>query len=280
MHGRHNSALHSITPAISSREELGAPGLEWVAELYRKYAPALARVRDAQRRLHATRGNLQLERVASCFGIRVMLERMGVPVEFQPQLKPQLDDLEAEISYLLLRELRPDSVVEIAPDGGWSTTWLLSALRDNGHGTLHSYDRYDHCTRTVPRALAAGRWRFVRGDIRERLHKLPGRTDYLFMDCAHAAGFARWYLRELFPRLAPGTFVSVHDIYPVRRGESHVVRAWLHARNVEWFTASSVGAPAVHSALHDLKRGLGLHEPIHDSQKNPMIFFRCPGNGT
>ncbi len=272
-------ALHSITPAISSREELDVLGLEWVAELYRKYAPALARVRNAQRRLHATRGNLQLERVASCFGIRVMLERMGLPVEFQPQLKPQLDDLEAEISYLLLRELRPDSVVEIAPDGGWSTTWLLSALRDNGHGTLHSYDRYDHCTRTVPRELAAGRWRFVRGDIRERLHELPARTDYLFMDCAHTAGFARWYVRELFPRLAPGTFVSVHDIYPERRGESQVMREWLQSRRVEWFTASPVGAPAVHCALHGLKHRLGLHEPIHDSQKNPMIFFRYPGSG-
>ncbi len=269
-------ALHSITPAISSRRELAAPGLEWVAELYRKYAPELARVRDAQRLLYGTRGNLQLERVASCLGLRVMLERVGLPVEFQPQLKPQLDDLEAEISYLLLRELQPESVVEIAPDGGWSTTWLLSALRANGHGTLHSFDLYNHCTRTVPRGLAAGRWRFVQGDIRDKLHELPGQIDYLFMDCAHTAGFARWYLGELFPRLEPGTVISVHDIFPVRRGESHVVRTWLQAHQVEWFTASSVAAPVIHNALRDLKRGLGLYEPIHDSHKNPMIFFRCP----
>ena len=252
------------------------PHVDWVAELYRKYAQPLRRVREEQRGLYAMRGNLQVERIASCLRVRETLERIGLPMQYHQQLKPQLDDIEAEISYLLVRELRPESVVEIAPDGGWSTTWLLAALRDNGHGSLRSFDRYDHCTRTVPAALAAGRWSFVRGDIRQQLHRLPRRIDYLFMDCAHTSGFARWYLRELFPRLVPGASISIHDIFPERRGESQVVRDWLEVREVPWFTASPLAAPAIHAHLEGVKRGLGLHQPIHDSHKNPMIFLRHP----
>ena len=52
-------------------------------------------------------------------------------------------DLEAEITYMRIRELRPEKVMELSPNCGWSTHYLLSALRDNGAGELHSYDLVD-----------------------------------------------------------------------------------------------------------------------------------------
>ncbi len=233
-------------------------------------------MRSEQRRLYSSRGNLHLERVASCLRVRSMLEMLGMPAQYHRLLKPQFDDIEAEATYLLLREFRPHAVVEIAPDGGWSTTWLLAALRDNGVGRLFSYDRFDDSTRTVPRDLAKGRWAFAQGDITRQLGLLPPRIDYLFLDGAHTAQFARWYVRELFPRLVPGTPIGIHDIFPASRGESEVVRKWLLERSVEYFTASPAAAPEAYDRLLHVKRDLGIDEPIHDSRRNPMVFFQLP----
>lgn len=250
--------------------------VELLTRLYHKHAQALRRVRNDQKRLYANRGNLQLERVASCLRIRAMLEILGLPAEYHRLLKPQLDDIEAETTYLLVREFRPRTVVEIAPDGGWSTTWLLAALRDNGSGRLFSYDMFDHSTRTVPQELAKGRWTFAQGDVRSRLAQLPPRIDYLFLDCEHSAQFARWYIRELFPRLVPGTPVSIHDIFPASPGESRVVRKWLLEQSVHHFTTAPAAAPDVYDRLLRVKRELRIDEPIHDSRRNPMVFFQLP----
>jgi hypothetical protein len=64
---------------------------------------------------------------------------------------PQLDDVEAELTYLALRDHRPHTVMELGTFQGWSTTWILRALRDNGHGRLHSFDQVDAVLRTGAR---------------------------------------------------------------------------------------------------------------------------------
>ena len=88
-------------------------------------------------------------------------------------MTPQLDDLEAEITYLLLRATKPAAVVELGTFHGWSTSWILSALRDNGSGHLHSFDLIDNVVRNVPAELAEGRWTFVQGDIKETVEQVP-----------------------------------------------------------------------------------------------------------
>ncbi|HEX9611804.1 MAG TPA: class I SAM-dependent methyltransferase [Gemmatimonadales bacterium] len=140
---------------------------------------------------------------------------------------------------------------------------------------------FDHSTRGVPRALAAGRWTFVRGDVTRRLDRLPPKIDYLFLDCAHSAEFARWYIDELFPRLAPGTPVSVHDIFhhaePTERfGEARVLGDWLVERRVDYFTAAPAVARGAFDRLMAVRGELGIAEPIHRCQRNPMVFFRVP----
>src|SRR6478609_1544796 len=93
-----------------------------VTDLYDRYAQPLRQAREGQRELLW---------------------------QHRRQLRPKLDDIEAELTYLLLRELRPAAVVEIGTFHGWSTTWILRALRDNGGGHLHSYDLVDHAVRSV-----------------------------------------------------------------------------------------------------------------------------------
>ncbi|MDE3723986.1 class I SAM-dependent methyltransferase [Nocardiopsis sp. N85] len=227
--------------------------LSLVGDLYRRYRTPLAKVRDEQRAfLRATAG----------------------------RMTPQLDDLEAEITYLLLRENRPQTVMELGTFHGWSTTWILSALRDNGTGTLHSFDIVDHVVSNVPKELAEGRWHFHQGDIRESLDRVPTDIGHLFVDAAHNGRFARWYLSELFPKVAPGTPVSVHDVFHGRWAlpftEGAVVLSWLRRTDTDHLTVSRRRAPAPYTALMELREELGLGEPVRDRTRNPMIFFRMP----
>ncbi len=223
--------------------------LDHISGLYRTYAKDLDRARERQRALLAP----------------------------PTSMKAQLDDIEAEITYLLLREARPETVVEIGTFHGWSTTWILRALHDNGTGHLHSYDIVDHVVREVPQALSAGRWTFTQGDARENVEKIPATADFLFIDAAHSASFARWYIRELFPRLRPGIPVCVHDVFHGRRAlpftEGAVVLRWLAARENAFFTASRAHAPEIHDRLKDVKRSVALGHPVRESRDNPMIFF-------
>ena len=226
--------------------------LAHVESLYRKYEHDLRRVRDEQRAL-----------------------RHGPPV-----LKAQLDDLEAEITYLLIRDTRPAVVVEIGSLHGWSTNWLLRALRDNGTGRLFTHDLIDNARRNVARDLADGRWTFVPGDARQTLREHAHEIEYLFIDAAHTARFARWFAGELFPTVRSGVPVSVHDVFHGRRpwpfSEGRVVLRWLAQRSTPYFTASRAAAPPANEALTAVKAQLDLSGHVHDGRDDPMLFFRMP----
>jgi predicted O-methyltransferase YrrM len=226
--------------------------LNLIRELYTKYSKDLAVVRDAQRSFLQERGK---------------------------SMKAQLDDLEAEITYLLVREVRPANVVEIGTFYGWSTTWLLRALRDNGFGHLHSFDIVSTVTKNVPAGLSEGRWTFTQGDMRENLDKVP-ETDYLFIDADHGAKFARWYVNNLFPKVRSGTPTSVHDVFHGRRTlpftEGAVITKWLADKGVDYFTPSAAKDPSSNRALTELKREIGLDEPVRPTPDNPMIYFLLP----
>lgn len=224
--------------------------VEAVIRLYEKHLDALTRVRAEQRALHDS------------------------------GMKAQLDDIEAELTYLRLREAAPRTVVEIGSLHGWSTTWILRALRDNGFGTLSTFDIVDGAVRNVPADLAGDRWTFVQGDVRTTMSAFPDDIDYLFVDAAHTARFARWYLAEVFPLLRPGTPVSVHDVYhharPLPLSEGAVVMKWLADRATTSFTASRSAAPDTYERIVRARARLGITEPVHPGRANPMIFFNAP----
>ncbi|WP_433701502.1 class I SAM-dependent methyltransferase [Nocardiopsis sp. CA-288880] len=224
-----------------------------ISSLYRTHRDDLARVRDQMRAHHQAA---------------------------DPPMTPQLDDIEAEITYLLLREHTPAHTVEIGTYYGWSTTWILSALRDNGTGHLYSFDIIDHAPRHVPPHLAQNRWTFTKGDVRAKIAHIPSDTDYLFIDAAHNGWFARWYLHHLLPALPAHIPVSIHDVFHQRHAlpftEGAIVLKWLATNTTPFFTASSARAPHTHQAIQDLKRELGLDEPVRTGHHNPMIYFRLP----
>lgn len=230
--------------------------LPYAATLYRTHRDTLAEARDAQRcLLNAGDGT-----------------------------KAQLDDIEAELTYLFVRDRSPGTVVELGALHGWSTTWILRALHDAGRdgrsGGLHSFDLIDRAARTVPADLADGRWTFHQGDVRGNLRELPDDIGYLFVDAAHTARFARWYIERVFSRVPSGTPVSVHDVFHGRRpkpfSEGTVITGWLAEHGVPYFTASAAHAPEAHDRLMEVKRELDLGDPVRGPHRNPMIFFRMP----
>jgi predicted O-methyltransferase YrrM len=233
-----------------------ALGVETIVQLYTRFTESLRVVREEQRALHG-------------HGMRA-----------------RLDDVEAELTYLLIRARRPEFVVEIGALDGWSTSWILRALRDNGSGRLLTMDLASSADLLVPRDLAADRWQFRIGDARRLPLDWVREADYLFVDADHSARFARWYLTEVVARLAPGTSVSVHDVFgrsvfrqPVLESrpsrEGAIVLDWLAARGLDWFTAARSVAPDVYERLMRLRRRLGFDEPIHPGDRNPMVFFQA-----
>jgi predicted O-methyltransferase YrrM len=234
-----------------------------ILDLYRRYASDLKAVRRRQYWFHRWHENAVVRRLR-----KLRLRRH--------MLFPALDDLEAEITYLLIRERRPRVIVEMSPNAGWSTTWILSALRDNGDGGhLWSYDLHPTSTKFVPRDLAKGRWHFVEGDAHRTIPKAPD-FDYLFVDSDHSREFARWYTAALFPRVKPGTIVSVHDVFhraePSEEGE--VVMEWLARNGMTHWTPSPLVSNGAAQRIFEERKRLGIDYVIqHRDGHNPMLFF-------
>ena len=124
-------------------------------------------------------------------------------------------DAEAEVLYLLIRDLRPEVVVEMSPCHGYSTNYILAALHANRGGRLFSYELLEHVRgKPIDRVITGNLCSLADA---ERLELIVGNAtkaeipacDFLFMDSCHAAYFAAWYFSHLVhaPKLA-----MVHDI--------------------------------------------------------------------
>ncbi len=165
----------------------------------------------------------------------------------------------------------------MSPNTGWSTTWILSALRDNQQrGELWSYKLHDTSTKFVPAGLAEEVWHFVLGDAKKTIPEASD-FDYLFIDSDHSALFAEWYIQVLLPRVRQQIIVSVHDVFhraqPSEEGK--VVFDWLKGEGIECRTVASGAAPEQFKQLAKERHNLGsdLDSTIHSSTANPMMFF-------
>lgn len=159
-----------------------------------------------------------------------------------------LNVIEAEWTYMRIREVRPANVLECAPNTGYSTLWLLAAVAANHHvsgqawGQVHSYDIDNVIYREkLQSVLGWSTTDFEQahhmhvGDARkiipEHIEHGPwgrGRSDegpffeYLFLDAEHTARFGRFLGKEIIQRQARRqdrrrTPVSLHDVFFTRR---------------------------------------------------------------
>lgn len=124
-------------------------------------------------------------------------------------------DREGELLYITIREARPGLVVEISPCHGYSTNYILAALRSNGSGVVHSYELMAEVdgapTEKVIRGnllddLPQDALRVIIGDA--RLQEIPA-AGVLLIDSAHEDHFAAWVFDTLIPQAG---YVVQHDL--------------------------------------------------------------------
>lgn len=131
------------------------------------------------------------------------------------------DSLLARCCYLACRLLRPGVVVETGVAYGVSSSFLLKALKENGHGSLHSIDlpplRRDYerfWGVAVPGAMK-GRWILHRGSSARTLPGLLrrlGTVDLFLHDSLHTRRNMRREFETVWPYLRTGGLLLADDV--------------------------------------------------------------------
>ena len=120
--------------------------------------------------------------------------------------------LDAAVYYSLIRHLQPQRIIEIG--GGYSTQIAATALAHNGKGRLTCVEPYPEARLTTETGVEI---------IKKRVEEIEvdffaglDTNDILFIDSSHAVKFGSdvcYEFLEVLPRLNPGVWIHVHDIF-------------------------------------------------------------------
>lgn len=189
-----------------------------------------------------------------------------------------LDDIEAEITYMLVRENEPKKILEVSPCFGYSTYWILKALELNGIGRLYSYDLINDSKNNIPDKFSSF-WNFEVGDVQTK--NLDDDYDFVFWDSEHnSESFTLWYLEKL-KRFNKDTIICIHDIFSpelfndTNNKEISYVLEFIAYNKYNYFTASSMNSDRIF--VNNIRRIKQLTN-IHHGQVNPMIWLRLNKN--
>ena len=160
-------------------------------------------------------------------------ESLKFAEEMETSLRPRVDELAAlgidlggggchELLYFLTRLRRPRTVLETGVAAGWSTTALLTAIRDNGDGRLFSSD-FPYFRLADPERYVGylvpdeikGPWTLhTKGDRRNLdLILRPGVTvDLVHYDSDKSRGGREFFFRRVAAHLAPDAIIVMDDI--------------------------------------------------------------------
>jgi predicted O-methyltransferase YrrM len=188
--------------------------------------------------------------------------------QFRPEMRAWCEqsnsckfcDYEVEMLYMLVRETKPQKIFEMAPNRGYSTSWMLHALIQNDDTSmLYSYDIHDDSVKFVPDKFHS-RWKFTKGDYAVLLQTgdlVMDQFDFLFIDALHEEEFSRNYCRNILEEHKRHAIVVIHDIVADKYAggrESAEVYKWMafasnKVRNV--FTMSRYVAPNMNYPMPD-----------------------------
>lgn len=146
---------------------------------------------------------------------------------------------QSHLLYLIVRILKPTSVLETGVAGGMSSSFILEALKDNGKGRLYSIDlpkRKDHksskdafplegkCMGLLPKGTDTGwlipeelktRWTLLLGKTSQHLPRLLKKLeqiDIFLHDSEHTYSNMLWEYQTAWPFIRNGGLLLSDDI--------------------------------------------------------------------
>ena len=121
-------------------------------------------------------------------------------------------DFDAAVYYSLIRHLKPRRIIEIG--GGYSTRLANVAVAANGNGTLTCIEPYPERLNGAGANIELIQKRVE--DMNIGFFSCLKANDILFIDSSHTVKFGSdvcFEFLDLLPRLAPGVWIHVHDIF-------------------------------------------------------------------
>lgn len=188
-----------------------------------------------------------------------------------------IDDIESELTYLLVREFKPENIIEFSPNTGVSTYILHLATLENNKGTINTYDIVDKCTKNF-KLFNMSNVYFHLGDVTNNFKQFIS-ADYLFIDSLHTTEFGQKYINELLiplTNLKRKIPISVHDVYhpvsfyhPVMpEDEGKVVTDFLSTNKIPFY------APHFDvEKINIIRNKLQIPTIRQNSLANSMIYF-------
>ena len=124
-------------------------------------------------------------------------------------------DFEGEILYCLIRDRKPKVFYEISPDCGYSSIYITSAFKKNNFGKILSFEiepyKFSQKTENLIKDNLYGfdyhNHEIIIGDV-IKTHKGRENPDIVLIDSCHEKWFAKWYLKELFPKVSDLIFLQ------------------------------------------------------------------------
>lgn len=207
------------------------------------------------------------------FGKDLLAIKPQMAALYKTLSNPMFDDVELEIMYMLIRKHRPVSVVEVSAGCGWSTSWILSALRDNHIGRLVSCEFTDYAAKHIPLEIHDNRLEFLVGDVRTMSDKFPKHIDFLLEDSAHDDKFNKWFADEFYPRMNTNSVLCVHDVFMLphpRHSDATVLFDWVQHKGLKLWTPGKI-MDAQWDAIQKKRSELGIAN-IHSCDVNPLAI--------
>jgi hypothetical protein len=174
------------------------------------------------------------------------------------------------ILYLLIKKARPTLVIETGVAQGYSSTFILKALEENGEGQLVSIDvpapridpsRVDATSLKddlspgwiVPSELR-GRWTLILGDARKELPRIDRVPDIFFHDSLHTEDQMRFEFEWALGKMAGGGYIVSDDIGRNDAFEEFVRR---NAGQLEVLSRKEIGVARIHPRGARFSRAVG-----------------------
>lgn len=189
------------------------------------------------------------------------------------------DDIESELLYMYIREIKPANIVEFAPFYGWSTFHIISALNKNQYGLCTSYDILNYAPNSLHNCnIDTSRWRFILNDVTHFYDKWNyDEIDFMFIDCDHSASFAKQYCKKVLPHMIQQSkTIFIHDIFhDWKCGEQDVVKTFIQENDISFISPSKQFAlqrNEIDSLRYSIY-GNDVNSLVHHADMNPVVIL-------